>query len=104
MRKTPTLELLLEFVVVNVVLVLSSNEYHQVIVTILAISVYHVEDIATMLTDKRVFLQDPCGPLFDSELVLAAKSPDREGWSNGSEHESSNEEEEHGNDCVIGPF
>ena len=42
LRKTTILELLLKLIIIDVVLVLSTNEDHQVIVTVLGASVYWV--------------------------------------------------------------
>ena len=54
-----------------------------------------------MLTNKRMLLQDSCGSLLNSELMCATMSADCKSWSNGSEPESSNKEEEYSNDCVV---
>ena len=57
-----------------------------------------------MLTNERMFLQDPCGSLFNTELVFTAMSTNCKGRSDGSEPESCNDEEKRSNDCMARPF
>lgn len=102
--ETSILEFLLELIAVDVVLVLSTNKDHQVIVTIFLASVYWtLRCCAMMLTNERVVFQDHCGSLFESKLVFAAMSPICEGrsGSDGSEPGCSQKEEKYSNDCVI---
>ena len=97
-------KLVFKLIVINVIVVFSSDEYHQVIMTVFVVSASEVSVYrVTMLTNERMVLQDLCGPLLHSKSMCAAMLSS-EDWMNSCKPKGKNKEEEHTSDGVIRPF